>query len=82
MLQIAGDDPGTSDPSVLWRAALKSVTGAALRRDILNLLCLQWGVWLAKSRLNAVRDFQVGFEHILTSYFHHFILFRIIESSL
>ncbi|XP_014326114.1 Fanconi anemia group G protein isoform X1 [Xiphophorus maculatus] len=58
LLQIAGDDPGTSDPSVLWREALKSVTGAALRRDVLNLLCLQWGVWLAKSRLNAMQDFQ------------------------
>uniref|UniRef100_A0A3B5MN85 FA complementation group G n=1 Tax=Xiphophorus couchianus TaxID=32473 RepID=A0A3B5MN85_9TELE len=58
LLQIAGDDPGTSDPSVLWRAALKSVTGTALRRYVLNLLCVQWGVWLAKSRLNAMQDFQ------------------------
>uniref|UniRef100_A0A3B3YCU6 FA complementation group G n=1 Tax=Poecilia mexicana TaxID=48701 RepID=A0A3B3YCU6_9TELE len=58
LLQIAGDDPGTSDPSVLWRTALKSVTGTALHRRVLSLLCLQWGVWLAKSRLTAVQDFQ------------------------
>uniref|UniRef100_A0A3P9MZQ4 FA complementation group G n=1 Tax=Poecilia reticulata TaxID=8081 RepID=A0A3P9MZQ4_POERE len=58
LLQIAGDAPGTSDPSVLWRAALKSVTGTALHYRVLSLLCLQWGVWLAKSRLNAVQDFQ------------------------
>ncbi|XP_054905020.1 Fanconi anemia group G protein isoform X2 [Poeciliopsis prolifica] len=58
LLLIAGDDPGTSDPSVLWRAAVKSVTGTALHRYVLSLLCLQRGVWLAKSCLNAVQDFQ------------------------
>ncbi|KAM4745043.1 Fanconi anemia group G protein isoform 2-T2 [Anableps anableps] len=58
VLQIAGDDPGTCDHSVLWRAALKSVASTALHRYVLSLLCLQWGIWLAKSYLNAIKDFQ------------------------
>uniref|UniRef100_A0A3Q2QLP7 FA complementation group G n=1 Tax=Fundulus heteroclitus TaxID=8078 RepID=A0A3Q2QLP7_FUNHE len=58
VLELAGEDRGTSDPSVLWRAALKSVAGTALHRHVLSLLCLQWGIWLAKSCLNPIKEFQ------------------------
>ncbi|KAM4578405.1 Fanconi anemia group G protein [Fundulus diaphanus] len=58
VLELAGEDRGTSDPSVLWRAALKSVASTALHRHVLSLLCLQWGIWLAKSCLNPIKEFQ------------------------
>ncbi|XP_038145933.1 Fanconi anemia group G protein isoform X3 [Cyprinodon tularosa] len=58
VLEIAGENPGTSDPSVLWKAALKSVASTALKRSVLGLFCLQWGTWLAKSCWTAIKEFQ------------------------
>ncbi|MEQ2227814.1 hypothetical protein ILYODFUR_002247, partial [Ilyodon furcidens] len=58
VLEITGVDPGSSDPSVLWRAALKSVATTALHCHVLILLCLQWGIWLTKSCLNSIKEFR------------------------
>ncbi|XP_015228569.1 PREDICTED: Fanconi anemia group G protein isoform X2 [Cyprinodon variegatus] len=58
VLEIAGENPGTPDPSVLWKAALISVASTALHRSVLGLFCLQWGTWLAKRCWTAIKEFQ------------------------
>ncbi|KAK5604159.1 hypothetical protein CRENBAI_022486 [Crenichthys baileyi] len=65
VLQITGVDPGSSDPSVLWRAALKSVATTALHCHVLSLLCLQWGIWLTKSCLNSIKEFREEMSSLL-----------------
>ncbi|XP_028269284.1 Fanconi anemia group G protein isoform X2 [Parambassis ranga] len=56
--EMAGGDPGTSDSLILWRFALRSVENKALHPWVLNLLCLQWAIWLATCQLKTIQEFQ------------------------
>ncbi|KAI3372891.1 hypothetical protein L3Q82_023345 [Scortum barcoo] len=58
VLQVTGDDPVASDPPVFWRTVLRSVGNTALNSCVLNLLYLQWAVWLATFQLKTIQGFQ------------------------
>ncbi|XP_071755862.2 Fanconi anemia group G protein [Centroberyx gerrardi] len=58
-LEMTGNDPVASDPPVcFWRAILKSLGNSALNPCIMNLLYLQWAIWLATCRLKTIQDLQ------------------------
>ncbi|XP_034398583.1 Fanconi anemia group G protein isoform X2 [Cyclopterus lumpus] len=58
LLQMKGDGSVASDPSEFWRTALKSLGNTALNACVMNLLCLQWAIWLATCQLKTIQGFQ------------------------
>uniref|UniRef100_UPI0037E8508C Fanconi anemia group G protein n=1 Tax=Semicossyphus pulcher TaxID=241346 RepID=UPI0037E8508C len=56
-LQMSGYNHDASDPPVFWRTVFKSVENQA-NSCVLNLLCLQWAVWLATCQLNTIQEFK------------------------
>ncbi|XP_056147086.1 Fanconi anemia group G protein isoform X2 [Lampris incognitus] len=58
VVEVIGGDQVTSDLPVLWQEILKSLEQSTLRSCILQLLCLQWAIWLSTCRLETIQDLQ------------------------
>ncbi|XP_035495625.1 Fanconi anemia group G protein isoform X3 [Scophthalmus maximus] len=57
-LQMTSDDPVAPDLPAFWRKVLRSVVNTAFNSCVLDLLCLQWAMWLATCQLKTIQEFK------------------------
>ncbi|KAJ8380433.1 hypothetical protein SKAU_G00012110 [Synaphobranchus kaupii] len=59
-LEAKGCQPPSSEPIIVWRTALQTLTGTDYLPCLHQLLCVQWALWLSTDQLDELQELLSG----------------------